>query len=256
MRFELDNTLIDDILFHMENQDGEFVLDAQERMVIDINFNEFIEKIDLDDERYVSLPEWSSSDGYHLMESFASSLKNPVVRQELSNALNRNKGVFRAFRDVLDQYPEIEKMWYAYKDQKMKNEVISWYNALREEWGLEPIGSEPEDTSSLVLEDFVIKEELRINGFVFYAETADEDFAGTIEAYLDDGVLCIETLEVEDEYRGLGLGKALLTKLIEKADEENYDLEIDLPIESEYFSRSLLLENFKPSMQRFIRKKI
>jgi GNAT superfamily N-acetyltransferase len=36
----------------------------------------------------------------------------------------------------------------------MKREILRWYNGLREEWGLERIGGEPEDTGDLVLEDF------------------------------------------------------------------------------------------------------
>ena len=125
MRFELDNILIDDIIFHMENQDGDFVLDSQAGCVVDLFSNEYEDDPDTESERYIALPYWSSNDGYRLMEKFAGGLKNPVVRQELSNALNRNKGVFRAFRDVLEQYPETEKLWFNYKEREMKNEVIN-----------------------------------------------------------------------------------------------------------------------------------
>jgi len=253
MRFELDDIIIDDIIFHMENQDGDFLFDSQEGCVIDLSFNEFDDEIDIKDERYIDLPHWGSNDGYYLMEKYILSLKNPVVRQELSNALNRKKGVFRAFRDVIAQYPETEKLWFKYKDQEMKNEVIAWYNALREEWGLEPIGIEPEDNTSLVLEDFVFKE---TNDYSFTVETADSESAGTINAVLIDAVLHINNLNVKPEYRGLGIGKTLLAKMLEKADENNLDVTIDLPEETNFFSRSLLLENFKPCMQKFIRKDI
>jgi len=248
MRFELDNTLISDILFHMENQDGEFALDMQEGKVVS--------NIDLNDERYIELPEWEPKDGFRLMEKFVSGLKNPIARQELTDALNKNKGVFRAFRDVLIQYPEIEKMFHIHKKQKMKTEVINWYNALREEWGLEPIGAEPEDTSLLVLEDFVIKEEVLIDpfGFIFYAETANGEYAGELNAFLDDGILYVNLFEVEEEYRAMGLGKTLLAKLLEKADAQKLDVSIDVPAETSFFARSLLLENFKPVKQTFVRK--
>jgi len=248
MRFELDNTLINDILFHMENQDNEFALDSQEGKIVSV--------FDVNDERYTFLPQWEPKDGFRLMEKFVSSLKNPVARQELTDALNKNKGVFRAFRDVLLQYPEIEKMFNAHKKQKMTTEVLNWYNALREEWGLEPIGAEPEDTSSLVLEDFVIKEEELIDpfGLIFYAETANGDYAGELNAYLDEGILCIDLFEVEEEYRAMGLGKTLLSKLLQRADAEKLDVSIDVPAETDFFARSLLLENFKPVKQTFIRR--
>jgi len=248
MQFKLDNTLIDDILFHMENQDGEFALDTREGKVVSAP--------DSNDERCIALPDWEPKDGFRLMEKFVSGLKNPVARQELTDALNKNKGVFRAFRDVLTQYPEIEKMFHTHKKQKMKTEVINWYNALREEWGLEPIGTEPEDTSMLVLEDFVIREEVIIDplGFVFVAETNNEDYAGEISAYINKGILYVDTFEIAEEYRAMGLGKLLLSKLVERADEEKLDVSIDVPAETDFFARSLLLENFKPVTQTFVRK--
>ena len=254
MRFELDKLLIDEILFFMENQDGDFLLDTQENQVIDINNYEFDEKPDFDDDdRFISLPEWGSQDGYRLMEHFAAGLRNPIARHELSLALNNNKGVFRAFKNVIVQYPEIEKMWFKFKENEMKNEVIAWYNSLRETWGLEPVGSEPEDTSSLVLEDFILREEE--TDFCYTAETSEGDTAGTIRSRVNDSVLYIENLEVSPEYRGLGLGKTLLAKLLKKADERNLTVIIDLPSEADFFSRSLHLEEFTPCMQRYIRSK-
>jgi len=291
MRFELDNALMDDILFYMENQEGEFLIDTEEGMVIDINNNDYDEEPDFnDDERFIALPEWSSSDGYRLMERFAAGLKNPVIRHELSIALNNNRGVFRFFKNTIEQYPETEKIWFSFKDREMKNEVIAWYNALREEWGLEPIGSEPEDTTSLVLEDFCFREGSKADmekaqalhklcveeredkyisviyesmnpiffndEFCFIAENANGDFCGYICAVKDsDTNLRICALEVKSEYRGLGLGKTLLSKLTEKADEKKFSVTIDLPADREYFSRALHLEEFKPGVQRYARIK-
>ncbi|MCL1955286.1 MAG: UPF0158 family protein [Brevinematales bacterium] len=287
MRFDLDNALTDEILFYMENQDGEFLLDTKEAIVVDIHNNEYEDEPDFnDDERFISLPEWSSNDGYRLMEKFTASLKNPVIRQELSAALNRNKGVFRSFRNVLEQYPETEKMWFNFKEQKMKDEVIAWYNSLREEWGLEPLGIEPEDNSSLVLEDFVLREGkdsdlenaavlhkicidekkddpsfavyIEMNPFVFpgdvcfIAESASGEFSGFICAVKNTSShLQIRLLEVKPEFRGLGLGKALLAKLLERTQKCGFCITIDLPAGIDFFSRSLHLENFKPSVQRF-----
>jgi len=288
MRFDLDNALTDEILFYMENQDGDFLLDTKEAIVVDIHNNDYEDKPDFnDDERFISLPEWSSNDGYRLMENFAVKLKNPIVRQELSAALNRNKGVFRSFRNVLEQYPETEKMWFNFKEQKMKDEILAWYNSMREEWGLEPLGVEPEDNSSLVLEDFIFREGKdsdienaaalhkicieekkddpsfavyeKMNPFVFpgdvcfTAESASGEFSGFICAVKNTpSHLQIRLLEIKPEFRGLGLGKALLAKLLEKTQTCGFCITIDLPAGIEYFARSLHLENFKPSVQRFV----
>jgi ribosomal protein S18 acetylase RimI-like enzyme len=287
MRFDLDNALTEEILFYMENQDGEFLLDTKDAIVVDIHNNDYEDEPDFDDnERFIPLPEWSSNDGYRLMENFTAKLKNPIVRQELSAALNKNKGVFRSFRNVLEQYPETEKMWFNFKEQKMKDEVIVWYNSLREEWGLEPLGIEPEDNSSLILEDFVLREGKdsdleraaalhkicteerednifsdlyeKMNPFVFpgdicfIAENPSGDFCGFISAVKDSTInLRICQLEVQSEYRGVGLGKTLLSKFIEKAENLKLNITIDLPKDSDFFSRTLYLENFKPFVQKF-----
>ena len=252
MQFELNSVLIDEIIFYMENQDGDFILDSHKLRIIDILNGDSDEDTDFDDnERFISIPKWEPKDGYRLMEKFAAGLKNPVLRHELGEALNRNKGVFRAFRNVLSQYPEAEKMWQNCKEQKMKGDVIAWYNALREEWGLLPIGSEPEDNSSLVLEDFLFKDE---GEFFIKAYSANGEEAGGIRAEKTDSNLHIFKMEVKPEYRGLGIGKALIAKLLKNADDQKLNVTIDLPAETDFFTRSLLLENFKLFSQRFLRK--
>ena len=254
MKFELDDTLIDDIIFQMENQGGYFMLDTQEGQVVSADFYDGDDAPDFDDnERFIDIPDWSSNDGFRLMEKFANTCKSPIIRQELSKALNRHKGVFRAFRDVLEQYPETEKQWYVFKDREMKKEVIDWYNGLREEWGLEPIGEEPEDNSALVLEDFVIKQEPCPESeicFVAKSAASADETAGCICAVKDETGLRINKLEVNEKFRGMGLGKTLLSKLIEKIDGKT--IKIDLPAESEFFARALHLEGFRPLSQKFI----
>ena len=156
MSFELTEALIDDILFSMEDQEGEFFLDTVEGVVcggLEAN-DRFDDKAEAESGRYISLPEWDSSSGFRLMERFSVTLRNPFIREELGAALGRGRGVFRAFKDTLSRHPEAEKLWFAYKEREMKREIINWYNGLREEWGLEKIGMEPEETGDLVLEDF------------------------------------------------------------------------------------------------------
>jgi ribosomal protein S18 acetylase RimI-like enzyme len=285
MRFELDEILTNEILFHMENQNEDFVFEVHAKKIINKK-----ESAINDADSFVPLPEWKPQDGYRLMEKFASELKNPSARVELTDALNRKKGVFRSFKNALDHYPEIEKLWFRFKQKKMKDVVFTWYNSLREEWGLQPIGAEPEDNSSLVLEDFTMREgkdsdcedatalhkqciEEReektlsnlyeeINPFTFpgdlciIAENANGEFCGYISAVKDSAShLRICQLEVQAEYRGIGLGKTLLSKFLEKAHALKLNITIDLPKDSDFFSRSLYLENFSPCAQRFVLKR-
>jgi len=281
MQFELNRTLIDEIIFFMEDQSGEFLLDTEEGIVINADEGELQEN---DGSRYISLPDWGPSDGFRLMEHFTAGLHNALVREELSAALNQGRGVFRAFKDTLGRYPETEKLWFGYKDREMKREVTSWYNSLRETWGLELIGEEPEDIAGLALEDFRFRpgaaqdsapaRELHraclddVNAdlcagmgewvfpgdICFVAETARGEFAGYISAARADTVLRVCALEVQAEYRGLGLGKALLDRLLEQADSEKFPpVIIDLPTGQGHFSRALLRGNFTPCVQRYCR---
>jgi GNAT superfamily N-acetyltransferase len=282
MQFELSPALIDEILFFMEDQEGEFLVDTQEGIVINADDEEFDDSADED--RYISLPEWDSSEGFRMMEHFTATLRNALVREELSAALDRGRGVFRAFKNTLARYPETEKLWFGYKEREMKRVVIAWYNALREAWGLELIGEEPEDIAGLALEDFCFREgsaadiphaeklhkscvdeyggadvlscEWFFPGDIsFVAETAGGEFAAYISAErMSDTLLRVCALETEQEYRGLGLGKALITQLLEQADSLNIsNVIIDLPTEQEFFSRALLRESFKPCVTRYCR---
>jgi ribosomal protein S18 acetylase RimI-like enzyme len=285
----------------MEDQNGEFLLDTKHGVVVntdkfadtfDYN-NEDDDEEDEDNEEFlISLPEWEPSDGFRLMEHFTAGLRNPLAREELTAALNRGKGVFRAFKDALSRRPETEKLWFTYKEKQMKQEVISWYNALRETWGLEQIGSEPEDTEDLVLEDFRFragtqedrekaadlhslcagdygenKDEQdrtadifnRMNPWVFpgdlslIAETAGGDFAACIAAVNENSALHIRILEVKPEYRGLGLAESMLNQLLETADQAL--ISIDVPAGADGFSRALLRAAFKPCVRRYCKNK-
>ena len=285
MLFELTSALTDEILFFMEDQDGDFLLDTREGIVINTELEILDDDGESDEDRYVSLPEWGPSDGFRLMERFTAGLRNTPVREELSAALNRGRGVFRAFKDTLARHPETEKLWFGFKDREMKSEVISWYNTLRESRGLELIGEEPEDISGLVLEDFRFREGTAADRpaaeelhrtclsendsgsggaampqwvfpgeMSFVAETSAGEFAGYVCAAGGDGFLRICAVEVRQEYRGLGLGKTLLTRFLENAVGRNFpNILIDLPAGMEHFSRVLLREDFRPVIQRYCR---
>jgi len=298
MPFELSDALLQEILFSMENQDNDFLLDTREGVVVSAgDIDEADGEDEPDKDRFVPLPDWSPQDGYRLMERFAAGLHNPMIREQLTAALNNGRGVFRAFKNALSQYPQTEKLWFGYKERAMKRKAIAWYNSYREIWGLELLGGEPEDTSSLILEDFLLREGAdgdyekaaalhklcllagqgageddeggsvaaglevfeSMNLWVFpgdlcfVAETRGGSFSGYICAIRSaPSSLHIRALEVVPEYRGLGLGKALLGRLIEKASAlQVRNVTVDLPGGTDGFSRALLMEQFKPCVQRY-----
>jgi GNAT superfamily N-acetyltransferase len=54
-------------------------------------------------------------------------------------------------------YPELERLWYAYKDAAMIRRVNEWYDQLRVARGLERLGPEPEDTDDLLAGEFSLR---------------------------------------------------------------------------------------------------
>lgn len=84
--------------------------------------------------RYVEIPRKPSYESYNLMVEFASSVKGRGLREKLNIALD-GKGAFRRFKNVLAGYPEEEKRWYAFKDDRLRHEVIDWLESI----GIEPV---------------------------------------------------------------------------------------------------------------------
>ena len=153
MQFELTDELTDDIISAMENQDVEYAVDAQEGQLVISDSDGHIP----DDERYNILPEWGPSDGFGLREDFVNNLHAPLAREELQNAMHSGRGVFKNFRNVLKNYPEIDKRWHIYKHRFMSARINEWYNSLREIWGLEKLDQLPESDETLVHDDFSFK---------------------------------------------------------------------------------------------------
>lgn len=89
----------------------------------------------LDEEgRYVRIPERKPTMAYKSMADFIETVEDPVLREELSTALN-GKGAFRRFKDVLIYYPKERKRWHGYNAKAMKIEIIKWLSST----GVEPI---------------------------------------------------------------------------------------------------------------------
>ena len=151
MNFTLTAQMVDKIAFAMEDQ--------KEKFAVDVDTGELVAVSSLpalSEEKHVRLPRWGSAEGFHLMESFVTSLDNPAYREQLSRCLTMGKGVFRAFKDALKQNKEIEKLWFTYKERRLRGVIVSWYNANREARGLARLPAEPEETEELVMSDFTL----------------------------------------------------------------------------------------------------
>ena len=149
MTFTLTESLLDEIITALENQEQQFLVDAAQ--------NKLVEKTDGlkgDDEFFYELPEWDSASGFKLREDFVKNLNSPLAHEALQEVLHSGRGVFRNFRNVIKDYPEVEKRWHIYKNNKMMFYINDWYNNLREVWGLEKLDYVPESDDNLIRDDF------------------------------------------------------------------------------------------------------
>ncbi len=159
MTFDLSDSLKTDLLNALENQEQSFVIDAEKGELVEAG------SIQADEEKYYSIPEWTSENGFRLRKDFAESLRSPLVHDELMEVLHSGRGVFRNFRNVLKSYQEADKLWHRYKNRKLLEFISEWYNSLREVWGLETLDQIPESDDMLVHDDFSFeKYDQRFNG--------------------------------------------------------------------------------------------
>lgn len=152
MEFELTSELISEIVFSMENQKELFLLDSAGPVLV-----KSCDVPNSDPDRFYSLPVWDSLCGFRLMENFVLSVKNAVIQEKLRAVLKSGHGVFRNFKNVLKEYPEAERLWFSFKEHEMNQVILDWYNSLREIWGLEQLGAEPEEFEDLVFDDFCFR---------------------------------------------------------------------------------------------------
>ena len=157
MKFELSDSLKDDVIFAMEDQNSISFVDAHTATLTSFPRTQAIPKTN---DQFYQLPEWSSADGFALMEDFAEKCRIPQARGQLKACLQSGRGVFKSFKGVLKTYPQLEKRWLFFKRNAMLSRVDDWYAVLRDSWGLEslpPDGPECE-TQELLLDDFVFSQ--------------------------------------------------------------------------------------------------
>lgn len=202
MIFELTDSLVNQIIFAMENQNQVSALDVQNMCIVDAG------SVEVDEDKIYLLPEWTSHDGYALLESFVSSIRWSKAYKELSTVLAEGRGVFRQFKNALKKYPENERKFNLLKNSRMKSRVVGWYNELRMSWGLEKLSQDFDECDDLIQEDFVIRPYNRVSdsGFVMteakhFSDELKTQYSGelgqALSAIFEEGSL-IQSLESKD----------------------------------------------------------
>ncbi|MBR1639904.1 MAG: GNAT family N-acetyltransferase [Treponema sp.] len=131
----------------MENQDCRFLVDAGQGCLVEAQCK-------ADDTRFYDLPDWNAADGYTMREAFVANLHAPLAKDELQQVLHSGRGVFRNFRNVIKNYPEVDKRWHIFKHNTMSARINKWYDSLCEIWGLEKLDHLSDSDESLVHDDF------------------------------------------------------------------------------------------------------
>jgi hypothetical protein len=85
-------------------------------------------------DRFLLIPRRESREGYELMASFAETVTNKDLREEIAIALG-GKGAFRQFRNVLNHHPDELDRWYSFKDESIREAAVQWLL----EHGIEPV---------------------------------------------------------------------------------------------------------------------
>ncbi|HZJ88489.1 MAG TPA: UPF0158 family protein [Sphaerochaeta sp.] len=179
------DTLIDAIIFAMEDQSSTFFLDLKKAAVISLEERALLLETDpsAHKDRFLRLPAWKPADGFQLMEQFVSTVRNPTLKAALAESLEQGRGVFRRFKDVLSGEAVAERRWFTFKAEQMKRVVLSWYRSEAGALSLAHLPLEPEEhyAEDLLLADF---------SFDTYAGPITEElqrFIDTILAELEQG---------------------------------------------------------------------
>jgi len=149
MDFSLDNELIEQIIFAMGDQQHSYYVHRRSGELVgeaEIEEDEGQEGIE---DPFVPIPEWQPAHGFLLMEKFVARLRNPLLRDQLKEALASGRGVFRKFKDILKTSRGAEHGWFTFKERELRQVVRRWYNDQRELAGLERLEEEPEEIDGL-----------------------------------------------------------------------------------------------------------
>jgi hypothetical protein len=114
---------LDPILYYMEDSSGfasSHYIDLFKGKVVSPDADDDISYEDVENEdRYFSIEPITSHEAYEIMQDFAASVESDEIRGHLFEVLERKKP-FRNFKDTLTDYPDIEKDFYEYKDNRLK----------------------------------------------------------------------------------------------------------------------------------------
>ncbi len=88
------------------------------------NIEKAIRIIEDEEEIYVDFTLKNDFNEYEIIEDFIGTLEDGDIREELFVAI-QGRGAFRRFKDGIIEHG-VDKLWYEYKESKIKDFVIEW----------------------------------------------------------------------------------------------------------------------------------
>jgi hypothetical protein len=88
----------------------------------------------LSGDNYVRVPERAPRNVYAAMNEFIEQLENAQLRNELRQMMT-GQGTFRRFKNALEPYPKLRKLWYGYNAKIARREIMEWLRSL----SIEPV---------------------------------------------------------------------------------------------------------------------
>ncbi|PWR72616.1 UPF0158 family protein [Methanospirillum lacunae] len=128
---------IDDVAEALDNctYDTRYILDLEKQEIIELSENmisddeiqDVFEEIDEDETgRYIPFPiRTDSRDGYADMQLFIETIEDQLIRNEAVQTIT-GSGAFRRFKDFIRFYPELEKRWFTWKDERASLRALEW----------------------------------------------------------------------------------------------------------------------------------
>jgi hypothetical protein len=113
---------IDPILYYMEDSSvfaGSHYIDLFEGEVISPDVDDISHEDVENKDRYFYIEPITSHEGYEIMQDFAALEESDEIRSRMFDVLERKKP-FLNFKNAIADYPDIEKKFYEYKDNRLK----------------------------------------------------------------------------------------------------------------------------------------
>lgn len=229
----LSEELLELIIYAMEDQESKKVFDREKNTLIPLPPGEEIGK------RYLPLPPWTSAHGFQLMGGFVTYLHNPLLKKKLKLILESGTKVFRRFKDELSATPAGRKLWETFKRRKMYDHIAEWFMQYDLALG-EYLEEDEGEQRDLIFCDFGITFSNGEKEGVGEVTTLSGESAATMKWTLDGENICrVTSFSVEEEFRGLGLGRHFMGAFLGRAAEKSLKVSLFVPSQSEFMIDAL-----------------